>query len=69
MRRRRNHDNYPVGDESATKSASCRKIPQVCQFYSMFPIAKRQSLSRYLLAYIVSHLFIKNNIFFVNFIP
>ena len=50
MRRRRNHDNYPVGDESATKSASCRKIPQVCQFYSMFPIcqtAKLKSLFTY----------------------
>ena len=51
MRRRRNDDNYPINDESATKSASCRKIPQVCQFYSMFPIcqtAKLKSLFTYL---------------------
>ncbi len=37
----------PSFDESATKSASCRKIPQVCQFCSMFPIcltAKLKSL-------------------------
>ena len=44
MRRRRNDDNYPATDESATKSASRRKIPQVCQFYSMFPICQTAKL-------------------------
>ena len=32
-------------------------------FTVCFPFAKRQSLSRYLLAYIISHLFVKINIF------
>ena len=32
-------------------------------FTVCLPFAKRQSLSRYLLAYIISHLFVKNNIF------
>ena len=44
MRRHRNDDNYPATDESATKSASCRKIPQVCQFYSMIPICQAAKL-------------------------
>ena len=37
-------------------------------FTVCFPFAKRQSLSRYLLAYIISHLFVKNNIFPKNLI-
>ena len=68
MRRRRNDDNYPVGDESATKSAYCRKLLQVCQVRSKFPNCQSNRLSHYLLAYIISHLFVKNNIF-CKFIP
>ena len=66
MRRRRNHDNYPVGDESATKSASCRKIPQVCQFYSMFPICQTAKLkSLFTCLYCITPLH-KKQYFFVN---
>ena len=66
MRRRRNDDNYPINDESATKSASCRKIPQVCQFYSMFPICQTAKLkSLFTCLYCITPLH-KKQYFFVN---
>ena len=66
MRRRRNHDNYPVGDESATKSASCRKIPQVCQFYSMFPICQTAKLKSLFTCLYCITFFDSKQYFFVN---
>ena len=66
MRRCRNHDNYPVGDESATKSASCRKIPQVCQFYSMFPICQTAKLKSLFTCLYCITFFDSKQYFFVN---
>ena len=65
MRRRRNDDNYHVGDESATKSAYCRKLPQVCQVRSKFPNCRSNRLSHYLFAYIIPQ-GKRKTIFFVN---
>ena len=66
MRRRRNDDNYPVGDESATKSAYCRKLPQVCQVRSKFPICQTAKLkSLFTCLYYITPLR-KKQYFFVN---
>ena len=45
----------PSVDESATKSAFRRKLPQVCQFYGKFPSCLSNRLSHYLLAVIISY--------------
>ena len=73
MRRRRNHDNYPVGDGLfktglRPKVHIAGRYRKSVSFTVCFLFAKRQSLSRYLLAYIISHLFVKNNIFPKNLI-
>ena len=56
----------PSFDESATKSAFCRKLPQVCQVRGKFPNCRSNCLSHYLLALIIPPLFIGVNKFFQN---
>ena len=60
-RRRKKMTIIPSFDESATKSAFRRKLPQVCQVWSKFPSCQSNRLSHYLFAIIIA-----KNLSFVN---